>query len=84
MGKSKLAPALGGIIARSIILIFYLHSFLTGTSVALSIRSIGMGDAYPITALDPSGIYYNPAYLALWHASHKVNINKLGIHWELP
>jgi pimeloyl-ACP methyl ester carboxylesterase len=33
-------------------------------STSLSIRAIGMGDVYPEAARDPSGLYYNPAYLA--------------------
>jgi len=39
-------------------------TYLCGVSLALSTRSLGMGDAYPLTARDPSGIFYNPAYLA--------------------
>ncbi|MCX5751764.1 MAG: alpha/beta fold hydrolase [Candidatus Saganbacteria bacterium] len=31
---------------------------------AYSVRSLGMGDVYSAAAHDPSGIFYNPAYLA--------------------
>jgi len=37
---------------------------MVGVSSAISIRSLGMGDVYPVTARDPSGIFCNPAYLA--------------------
>ena len=33
-------------------------------SLGVGARSLGMGDAYPLTSRDPSGIFYNPAYLA--------------------
>ncbi|MDD5593624.1 MAG: alpha/beta hydrolase [Candidatus Margulisbacteria bacterium] len=37
---------------------------LTNAAIALSIRSLGMGNIYSPAAHDPSGIFYNPAFLA--------------------
>ena len=45
-------------------LAFLLLIFMVHSTTALSTRSLGMGDAYPLTVRDPSGIFYNPAYLA--------------------
>lgn len=45
-------------------LLFLLVLFSWSSVLALSVRTLGMGDAYSPAAKDPSGIFYNPAYLA--------------------
>ncbi|MBU0479364.1 alpha/beta hydrolase [bacterium] len=46
------------------VLIVLIGLILCGSCYGVSVRSLGMGNVYPLTARDPSGIFYNPAYLA--------------------
>lgn len=63
LNSHKLVLVLFGGVARGAT-IFCLILILSGASFAFSSRSLGMGDAYPLTSRDPSGLFYNPAYLA--------------------
>jgi len=50
--------------SRKYLLIFIFAIFLGNGACALSVRSMGMGGVYSPASRDPSGIFYNPAYLA--------------------
>ncbi len=49
---------------KRIFILFCFILFSSCVSYAISVRSLGMGDIYSPAARDPSGILYNPAYLA--------------------